>query len=145
MLLIGAIGLVMAPSGELGAALVGWLLVLIGALFTVVLLRRALSRKPAAVISAGGITVWGGSAGPLPWSQITGISLMRSAASTFVMLAVTEEERRRQSGGTLSVDIDQAEPGEGSEPTLWLPNGLAVDEEELVAWLEQERAVRAGA
>lgn len=142
MLVIGLIGLAMALAGDLEMALVGWLLVLIGVLSTVVLLRRGFSPKPATVISDEGITVWSGSAGAVPWGQITDISLMRSAASTFVMVAVTEEERRRQSDDALSVDLDQEENGEAPTPTLWLPNGLAVNEEELVTWLEQERAAR---
>lgn len=142
MLVIGLIGLAMALAGDLEMALVGWLLVLIGVLSTVVLLRRGFSPKPATVISDEGITVWSGSAGAVPWGQITDISLMRSAASAFVMVAVTEEERRRQSDDALSVDLDQEENGEAPTPTLWLPNGLAVNEEELVTWLEQERAAR---
>ena len=142
MLVIGLVGLAMALNAGLAMALVGWLLVLIGVLSAVVRLRRGFSTKPATVISEEGITVWSGSAGAVPWGQITDISLARSAASTFVMVAVTEEERRRQSGGALSVDLDQGENGEAPTPTLWLPNGLAVNEEELVTWLEQERAAR---
>lgn len=142
MLVIGVIGLAMGLVGELGMALIGWLLVLVAAVSVVVLLRRAFSRVPAAVVSVEGITVWGGSAGPVPWSQITGVSVMRSAASAFVILAVTPEERRRQSGGPVGIELDQEQPEEEAEPVLWLPNGLTVDEEELVAWLEQERTAR---
>lgn len=145
MLVIGLVGLAMALTAGLGMALMGWLLVLIGALSMVVFLRRGFSTKPATVISEAGITVWSGSAGAVPWGQITDITLTRSASSTFVMVAVTEEERRRQSGDALSVDLDQEEDGEAPTPVLWLPNGLAVNEQELVTWLEQERAARSAA
>lgn len=150
MAVLTLIGIAMVLSGDLGAAVIGAFLVLCGGLSVVVLLRRALSRKPASIVSAEGITVWNGSAGPVPWDRITGFSLMGSGASTFVMLAVTEEERRRQASGTVSIGIDQTELGEEApsdetaEPVLWLPNGLTVDEVELIVWLEQERVARGG-
>ena len=167
MLVIGLIGLAMVLTADFTGILIGGLLVLIGAASAIVLLRRGFARKPAAVISPDGITVRTGAGGPVPWSQITGIDAMRSAASTFVVLAVTEEARRSQAGGEFfGVELDATEPGddstdpgdvptepgddssepeEDSQPLLWLPNGLAVDEGELVTWLERERIARSAA
>lgn len=71
-------------------------------------------------------------------------SAMRSAASTLVILIVTEEERSRQSGDRPGIELDLERSGEDSDPVLWLPNGLAADEHELVAWLSRERAERGG-
>lgn len=143
MLLTGLVGPVLMLAADLPLSLVGALLVLIGAVSVVVLLRRAFSSTPAAVISHEGGAVGKAAAGPVPWSQITDVSLMRSAASTFVLLAVTAQERRRQSAGAAGVEIDLAPSEEDSQPVLWLPNGLAVDENQLATWLQRERAVRA--
>lgn len=108
----------------------------------VVFVRRALSRRSAAVVTAEGITVGRGTAGPVPWSQITDVSVMRSAASTFVILAVTDQERRRQSGDAPGVELDLARSEEESQPVVWLPNGLTADENELAIWLTRELATR---
>lgn len=142
MLLIGLISLAIGLTAELPLALIGWLLVLISAASVVVLTRRAFSTVPAAVVSGEGIAVGRAAAGPVPWSQITDISVMRSAASTFVLLAVTEQERRRQSGDAAGVDLDLEASDEDSQPVLWLPNGLKADENELAIWLTRERAAR---
>jgi hypothetical protein len=142
MLVIGLIGLAMALAGDSSSALVGGLLALVGAISVVVLLRRALSSTPAAVITGEGIALGRAAAGPVPWSQITQVSAMRSAASTFVLLLVTEEERRRQSEGTGAIEVSREQPDAGSKPVLWLPNGLTVDEAELATWLERERSAR---
>jgi hypothetical protein len=142
MLLIGLISFAVGLTAELPIALIGWLMVLISALSVVVLVRRAFSTVPAAVVSGEGIAVGRATAGPVPWSQITDISVMRSGASSFVILAVTDQERRRQSGDAAGVELDLESADEDSQPVLWLPNGLKADENELVIWLNRERAAR---
>ncbi|MGP9745509.1 STM3941 family protein [Brachybacterium sp. AOP29-B2-41] len=142
MLVVGLIGLALGLAADLVLALVGWLLVLVSIVSVVVLVRRALSRQPAAVVTAEGITVGRGTAGPIPWSQITDVSVMRSGASSFVILAVTEQERRRQSGDSAGVELDLARTEEESQPVMWLPNGLAADENELAIWLTRELTAR---